>query len=406
MRTKVLFAMAASAAAMIAASSAQAVEVNYIRCGSDGLDADRALIKKFETANPGATVNMESLPWGTCQDKSLKLAAAGDPASVAYMGSRTLKQLAENDLIVPVEIAEDQQKSYQPGVLNTVSYRDKFWGFPHAFSTKAMFMNCGLFEEAGIACEAPKTWDDMYAAAKTIKEKTGKAGVGLTGKDFDNTMHQFLNYLYSNGGQVIDPSTNEITLNSKNTLETLKFYGKLVEVSQDGPTAFERTQVRDLYNDGKVAMYIDGPWGRAQHKDEINEKTVPMPAGPSGVSGTLLITDSIVVFKGSGHEDVAMKFARMLTSGESQYAVDGNPGSELAPILKYEELGIEKPYYMDDPYWKVFVDPIQTGGPEPLFVDFKAMQTVMNSMIQGILLKDDTAENLVAIAAEELEEFK
>lgn len=219
-------------------------------------------------------------------------------------------------------------------------------------------------------------------------------------------MHQFLSYLYSNGGQVIDPSTNEITLNSKNTLETLKFYGKLAEVSQDGPTAFERTQVRDLYNDGKVAMYIEGPWGRAQHKDEIDEKTVPIPAGPSGVSGTLLITDSIVVFKGSGHEEVAMKFARMLTSGESQYAVDGNAGSELTPILKYEEIGIEKPYYMDDPYWKVFIDPIPTGGPEPLFVDYKAMQTVINSMIQGILLKDDTAENLVAIAAEELEEFK
>ncbi len=34
------------------------------------------------------------------------------------------------------------------------------------------------------------------------------------------------------------------------------------------------------------------------------------------------------------------------------------------------------------------------------------MQTTINSMIQGIILKDDTAENLVSIAAEELEEFK
>ncbi len=406
MRTKLLFAVAAGAGAMMAAAPALSAEVHYIRCGSIGLDADRALIKKFEAANPGDTINMESLPWGTCQDKSLKLASTGDPASVAYMGSRTLKQLAEYNLIVPVEIPEEQQATYQSGVLNTVSYRDRFWGFPHAFSTKALFMNCGLFEEADLACDAPGTWDDMYVAAKTIKEKTGKAGVGITGKDFDNTMHQFLNYLYSNGGQVIDPSTNEITLNSKNTLETLKFYGKLVDVAQDGPTAFERTQVRDLYNDGKVAMYIDGPWGRAQHKDDINGKTVPIPAGPSGVSGTLLLTDSIVVFKGSGHEDVAMKFARMLTSGESQYAVDSNPGSELVPILKYEELGWENPFYKDDPYWAVFIDPISTGGPEPLFVDYKAMQTIINSMIQGIILKDDTAENLVAIAAEELEEFK
>ncbi|KZL05433.1 Cyclodextrin-binding protein precursor [Pseudovibrio axinellae] len=406
MRTKLLFAMAAGAAALITASSAQSAELHFIRCGDDGLDADRKVVAAFEAANPGTTVNMESLPWGTCQDKSLKLASTGSPPSVSYMGSRTLKQLADNNLIVDAKISEEQQKAYQPGVLNTVSYREKFWGFPRAFSTKALFLNCDVFEEAGLACEAPKTWDDMYAAAKIIKDKTGKAGVGLTGKDFDSTMHQFLIYLYSNGGQVIDPSTNEITLDSKNTLETLKFYGKLVDVSQDGPTAFERTQVRDLFNDNKVAMYIDGPWGRGQHKEGINTKVAPVPAGPSGVSGTLLITDSLAVFKGSGHEDLAMEFARMMTTGESQYSLDKPEGWGLTPILKYEELGVEKPYYMDDPYWAVFIESIPNGGPEPLFVDYKAMQSVMNTMIQGILLNDDTAENLVAIAAEELEEFK
>ncbi len=406
MRTKLTFAMAASAAALMGVSAAQSAELHFIRCGDNGLDQDRKVIAAFEEKFPGNTVNMESLPWGTCQDKSLKLASAGSPPSVSYMGSRTLKQLADNDLIVDVKISQEQQKAYQPGVLGTVSYRDKFWGFPRAFSTKGLFLNCDIFEEAGLACEAPKTWDEMYAAAKTIQDKTGKAGVGLTGKDFDNTMHQFLNYLYSNGGQVIDPSTNEITLNSKNTLETLKFYGKLVDVAQDGPTAFERTQVRDLFNDSKVGMYIDGPWGRGQHKETINTKAAPIPAGPSGVSGTLLITDSLAVFKGSGHEDLAMEFARMMTSGESQYSLDAPDGWGLTPILKYEELGWEKPYYMDDPYWKVFIDPIPTGGPEPLFVDFKAMQTTINSMIQGIILKDDSAENLVAIAAEELEEFK
>ena len=74
-------------------------------------------------------------------------------------------------------------------------------------------------------------------------------------------MHQFLNYLYSNGGSVIDPDT-KITLNSPQTVEALEFYGKLASVAQEGPTAFERSQVKDLFNDEKVAMYIDGPWAR------------------------------------------------------------------------------------------------------------------------------------------------
>ena len=48
-------------------------------------------------------------------------------------------------------------------------------------------------------------------------------------------MHQFLNFLYSNGGQVIDPLTNEITLDSSNTVQALEFYGKLANVAQEGP---------------------------------------------------------------------------------------------------------------------------------------------------------------------------
>jgi len=381
----------------------QAQELKFIMCGGEVRSADQKVIDAFKASHPGVKVNMEAVPWGTCQDKSTTLAAAGDPVSLSYMGSRTLKQLGENNLIVPVTIPKKDQRNYQPGILNTVSHMGKFWGFPHAFSTKALFINCGMIEKAGMRCEDPRTWDGMYKMAKRVKDKLGVAGVGVTGKDFDNTMHQFLNYLYSNGGQVIDPDTNKITLNSPQTVETLEFYGKLATVAQDGPTAFERSQVKDLFNDEKVAMYINGPWGRGQHKETLKTITVPIPAGPSGTNGTLLITDSLAVFKGTGHEDVAMELARALSSGTAQYDLDSSWG--LTPIMKYENM-VDNPYYVNDPYWKVFVDPIGSGGPEPLFVEYKSLQTVMNNMIQGMLLSEGSAADLVATAAEELEEFK
>jgi len=381
----------------------QAVELKFIMCGGEVRAADQKVIDAFKASNSGVKINMEAVPWGTCQDKSMTLAAAGDPVSIAYMGSRTLKQLGKNNLIVPVTISEKDQAKYQPGILKTVSHLGKFWGFPHAFSTKALFINCGMIEKAGMQCVAPHTWEGMYQMAKNVKDKLGIAGVGITGKDFDNTMHQFLNYLYSNGGQVIDPETNKITLNSPQTVEALEFYGKLATVAQEGPTAFERSQVKDLFNDEKVAMYIDGPWARGQHKKTIKTIAVPIPAGPSGTNGTLLITDSLAVFKGTGHENVAMELARALSSGAAQYDLDSSWG--LTPIMKYETF-VDNPYYVNDSYWKVFVDPIGSGGPEPLFVEYKSLQTVMNSMIQGIILREGSAKDLVATAAEELEEFK
>jgi len=391
-------------AVMVAGStlSIQAQELHFIMCGGEIRDADQTVVDAFTAANPGVTVNIEAVPWGTCQDKSLTLASAGDPPSIAYMGSRTLRQLANNDLIVPAQISDETRGAYQPGILNTVTVENTEWGYPRAFSTKALFINCGLVEQAGLQCVAPRTWDGMYNMAKAINDNTDAAGVGIAGKDFDNTMHQFLNYLYSNGGVVIDPVTGENKLNSSNTRETLAFYEKLISVAQEGPTAWERSQLKDLYNDGKIGMYIDGPWGRGQHNANIKEITVPVPAGPQGGNGTLLITDSIAVFKGSGHEELAHKLAGMLTTGESQYALDTEWG--LTPIFDYTKLGFENPYYEGDDYWQVFVRGIGIGGPEPLVEEFKGLQSAFTNMIQGIILGEGSVDELVEIAAQELDE--
>jgi len=378
----------------------QAEEVHMVMCGGEIREADKVVIAAFEASHAGVTVNAEAVPWGTCQDKSMTLAAAGDPVGLAYIGSRTLKQLGRSGLILPVNISEEKQALYQPGILATVSDGGQFWGFPHAFSTKALFINCGLVEAAGEACVAPRTWTGLYNMAKAVNDNTSAAGIGITGKDFDNTMHQFLNYLYSNGGSVSDAATGEITFNSPETIETLEFYGKLAGVAQEGPMGYERSQLTQLYNDGQIGMYINGPWGAGQHNANIAEIVVPIPAGPSGESGTLLITDSVAVFKGSANEALAMELADALTSGEAQYDLDSSWG--LTPILQYDKI-MDEVYYTTD-YWQTFVAPIGSGGPEPMFEDFKALQMGINSAIQGMILGEGSAADLVAEAAETLAE--
>jgi multiple sugar transport system substrate-binding protein len=395
------------AAALLGSSTltAGAQELKMIMCG-EARPADQVVIDQFQADNPGVTVNQEIVPWGTCQDKAMTLAAAGDPVGLSYMGSRTLKQLSSNGLIVPAQITPEAEALYQPGVLKTVSDAGEYWGYPHAFSTKALYINCDVVTAAGLECVAPKTWAEMTAMAKGVKEATGIAGIGIAGKDFDNTMHMFLDFLYSNGGSVLNADTGEVTLDSPQTRETLQLYVDLLPYMQEGPTAWERDQMRDLFNDGKLAMYVNGPWARGQHKAEINQLVAPVPAGPSGVSGTILITDSIAVFK---QEDPAMealahKLAQALTSGAAQYDLDQSWG--LTPIFQYEKAGVEKPFYVDDPFWQIFVGGIATGGPEPLVTDFKSLQGVFTQMIQGVMLEEGTVDELVTEAAAELAEVK
>ena len=136
---------------------AYAADVHGVFCGSELRPNYVEIADKYMEDNPGVTVTLEAVPWGTCQDKVINLAIAGDPVAFSYVGSRTLKGLAENGHILETNIPASQQAMYQPGILNTVTHMGKTWGFPHAFSTKALFMNCGLLEKAGVACEGPQT---------------------------------------------------------------------------------------------------------------------------------------------------------------------------------------------------------------------------------------------------------
>lgn len=405
--TKTLMVATALLGSSALSAFAGDVNLSFIMCG-DERPADKAAIEKFQTDNPGIKVAMEIVPWGNCQDKSMTLAAAGTPVSVAYMGSRTLKKLSSEGLIVPAEIPEDMLANYQPGVLKTVSYDNKYWGYPHAFSTKALYINCDLVTKAGMECKAPETWADMIAMAKAIKEKDGVAGIGLAGKDFDNTMHMFLDFLYSNGGTVQDPVTGAPTLDSQQTRETLQMYADALPYAEEGPTAWERDQMVDLFNDQKLGMYVNGPWGKGKHAEKVpNQLIAPVPHGPSGPSGTILITDSIVVFKQTDPavEAAAQKLAQALTSGAAQYDLDKSWG--LTPILQYDKLGEAAPYYVGDKDWQIFVNGISTGGPEPLVTDFKSLQGVFTNMVQGVMLGEGgTVDELVTQAGVELADVK
>ena len=395
--------------AMAAMAESHATELHFIMCGGEVRPADQVVIDAFIATHEGVTVNMEAVEWGTCQDKSMQLAAAGDPPSIAYMGSRTLRQLSNNNLIVPVTFTPEEQAAFQPGVLATVQSPDgQYWGIPHAFSTKALYINCDVVEAAGAECVAPTTWPELVTLAAAVTDGGDAAGIGIAGKDFDNTMHMFLDFLYSNDGLVYNADGTP-ALDSQATRETLQLYADLLPYMESGPTEWERDQMKDLFNDGQIAMYVTGPWGRGQHNPEINQMIVPIPHGPSGDSGTILITDSIAVFAGSGHEDLAIELAKALTSGAAQYDLDSTWG--LTPILDYEAmgaaaLGVDKVFYTDDPFWQVFVAGIATGGPEPMVEDFKALQAVFTNMVQGIMLADGTVDELVTQAGVELAEVK
>ena len=198
--TRTLMVAAALMGATTLAAKADDIALSFIMCG-DLRPADQATLDQFQKDNPGVESHHGSGSMGHLPGQVDDPDAAANPVSVAYMGSRTLLKLSKEGLIVPAQIPADMVDKYQPGVLKTVSAGGKYWGYPHAFSTKALYINCDLVKAAGMECKAPETWADMITMAKAIKEEgQGRRHRSIAGKDFDNTMHMFLDFLYSNGG--------------------------------------------------------------------------------------------------------------------------------------------------------------------------------------------------------------
>lgn len=366
---------------MTGSAFAENKTISVIQCGDKIAETYPDLIKAWEAKNPGFTVHVEIVGWAQCQDKITTLAAAGTPVGLAYVGSRTLKQFADSDLIVPIPMSDAEKASYYPHIVDTVTFHDQAWGIPVAFSTKALYWNKALFEKAGLdPNKPPTTWEELYADAKTIKDKTGVAGYGLPAKTMDNTMHQFLHYVYTNDGTVAD-ADGQITLDSPQNLQALEFIKKLVAVSEDGPSAYDQDDMIKLFSDSKVAMIEGGPWVRNQTSKDIKWGVAPLPAGPQAKGpGTLLITDSLAVFKGTGVEQQAIDLAKFLTNPENQFTYEKTHGlTPLRPVAGVATLVAE------DPSWKPFVDGIAFGGPEPLFLDYKGFQNVMIDMVQSVV---------------------
>jgi multiple sugar transport system substrate-binding protein len=382
-----------------------AEEISWIYCGDKIDPVHEKYIKEWEAANEGWTIAVEVVGWAQCQDKATTLAAAGSPAAMAYVGSRTLKEFALNDLIVEVPMTDEEKAAYYPNIVDTVTFEGTQWGVPIAFSTKALYWNKDLFREAGLDPEKPPTtWAEEIEYAKIIKEKTGKAGYGLPAKTFDNTMHQFLHWVYTNNGQIIDADGN-IVMDSPQVLAALQAYKDITPYSVEGATAYEQNEIRAIFLDGSVGM-IQAAVGAAYllQDTDIDWGVTALPLGPDAKgNGTLLITDSLAIFKDSGVEEKATEFAKFITSPKVQEEYEGGGAAGLTPLRPGPAVDA---MLAANPFWQPFIDGIQFGGPEPLFTDYKGFQNVMIEMVQSVVTGAAEPQDALTKASAAIVEYK
>src|SRR5216684_791409 len=105
----------------------------------------------------------------------------------------------------------------------------KYYAFSDSFAPDPGNWRLDLWSQVGFP-NGPDTYDDLRKGAKAIKEKFGNpCGIGLS-QELDTSMAMRA-LLWSFGGAEQDENRN-VTINSKNTVEALKFMKALYEESE------------------------------------------------------------------------------------------------------------------------------------------------------------------------------
>lgn len=173
----------------------------------------------------------------------------------------------------------------------------RVYGVPRDGYALGMMLNVELFEEAGLVDADgypiyPKTWAELAETAKTIKDKTGSAGLCLLAKDGAGGWH-FSNIAWAFGATLSianDDGTYKANLNSPEAIKAMEYVKSLkwdYDVLTADPTNEDWGTGFTQIGTGNAAMYIGANDAVAQ-PTQVNGLPVdklamcPIPAGDGG----------------------------------------------------------------------------------------------------------------------------
>ncbi|MEV6104986.1 extracellular solute-binding protein [Streptomyces sp. NPDC051940] len=347
----------------------------------------KALIEEFQTANPNIKVKYVNVPFDQAQDKFQTAAGSKGAPDVLRAEVGWTPGFAKSQFLAPLDgtAALDKQDDITPSLLKQAQYEGKTYGAPIVTDTLGLMWNKELLKKAGHDAP-PTTWDELKQVAKDVKSKAGVDGFWL-----NNATYYELPFLYGEGTDMVDAAGKKITINSPEAV-------KGVDVSKDilasdgvaklDVTADAYAHMMDAFNNGKVAMIVQGPWELtnvfkgAAFADKANLGVANVPAGSSGKSGAPTGGHNLSVYAGSSKEkqEAAFKFVGFMTSGETQAKIAVKNGTLPTRTSAYTAEVTATPGVAD--FQKVLAESAQ---PRPELAEYSS------------LLGDDFGQNLTKI---------
>ena len=286
----------------------------------------------------------------------------------------------------------------------------KTYGVPDGTDTRGLWFDKGIFKKAGLPANwQPKTWDDVLAAARTIKKKVpGATPLNVyTGKPAGeaSTMQTFEMLLYGTGDGTTDPlydkSTKKWIAGSQGFKDALRFVETVYkeklgpDVSDALDPNIQTIVAGDLLPKGKLGIALDGSWlpqawlkgsGHEwpQWSSELGLAYMPTQHGQAPGKVSMSGGWTWAIPAKASNPDLAFDFIKtMQTKANAEKWYIANSG-----ISVRNDVARDPSYTSAQPGIKFFTDLVTSTHYRPAYPAYPKVSTAIQEAMEGVTTGD------------------
>ncbi|MEO7913475.1 MAG: extracellular solute-binding protein [Roseiflexaceae bacterium] len=317
-------APAAEATAAAPAAAATGGEVSLL--WSDIDSARQPLLDDF-TAATGIKVNSTVVQYNELLNKINTATQGGADLDVIEMDTIWTAQFASAEWIddLTPQITDAIKKDVPESALSAVTYKGKLYGMPWFNSSKHLFYNAKLLQDAGFATP-PATLDEFVAQAKAAT-KPGQWGSVWSWKQSEALICDWVALMYTQKGAQMLDSDGKATFNTMGGTEALQWMVDLLYTHKAAdPASLEYTEddVKKAFFTGTVALTYNWEGSLPDGNDPAKSKAAPnvkiglLPGTADVKSSSINGSEGWAILKTAKNKDAAWKLVEYMVSAAWQ----------------------------------------------------------------------------------------
>jgi len=254
----------------------------------------RALLDKFEAANPDIKVVLDNVAYNTILENlpiQLEAGEGPDLARVTQLGI-----LSKYFLNIKPFVADPAywEENFGPFLnwMRPPGDTDGIYGMMTQLTVTGPYINRTLFEQAGVAVPSDAsdsvTWEEWADVTKQVAEATG-TDFAMT---MDRTGHRLAGPMISQGAKFLGEDGFPLIDDEG----TRKMFQLMLDWHADGTMPMDvwagatgYLPAADFFINGQAVLYMSGSWQIGQFKDKIGDafdwEVIPNPCGPAACTG-------------------------------------------------------------------------------------------------------------------------